>query len=100
MPIQLDPEAFELNALSEFADHLDGKRVLEVGCGKGRLTWRYADRPAHVIAIDPDSTRLKQAIADLPPRLSGKIEFHLNDIESFAASGPSPFDTVILAWSL
>ena len=32
---------------------LGGAEVLEIGCGDGRLTWRYAERAAYVTAIEP-----------------------------------------------
>jgi hypothetical protein len=46
MTIRVDPEQNETSALCGFAD-LDGCRVLDVGCGDGRLTWLYADMAAH-----------------------------------------------------
>jgi tRNA G46 methylase TrmB len=39
-------------ALFSFVD-LDGRHVVEIGCGDGRLTWHYADRAAQVTAIEP-----------------------------------------------
>lgn len=100
MSIRLDPEEAELTALVAFAADLDGKRVLEVGCGTGRLTWRYADRTAHVVGIDPNAARVDRAMADTPSRLRDRVEFHAADIETFAATAPGKFETVILAWSL
>ena len=52
MTIRVDPENGEPRALFNLVD-LSSRRVLEIGCGDGRLTWRYADRAAHVTAIDP-----------------------------------------------
>ena len=53
MTIRTDPENNEPNALFALAD-FNGRRVLEIGCGDGRLTWRYADKAAHVTAIEPN----------------------------------------------
>jgi 2-polyprenyl-3-methyl-5-hydroxy-6-metoxy-1,4-benzoquinol methylase len=50
MPIRIDPDN------NETPDNFNGQRVLEIGCGSGRLTWRYADQAAHVVGIDSDST--------------------------------------------
>ena len=41
----IDPEGAELAALGKLVDFA-GLHVLEVGCGDGRLTWRYADGAA------------------------------------------------------
>ena len=98
MPIRLDPEAAEIKALFEAVDNFTGKRVLEVGCGDGRLTWRYADHAARVTAIDPDPARIDKAVAACPPRLRDRLEFRTQALQSFE-SGPE-FDLIILAWSL
>ncbi|HEY2965307.1 MAG TPA: class I SAM-dependent methyltransferase, partial [Actinomycetota bacterium] len=50
--VRIDPEGNETEALFALVD-LGDAEVLEIGCGDGRLTWRYADRTAHVTAIDP-----------------------------------------------
>ena len=49
MMIRVDPENNEPRALFDLAD-FNGRSVLEIGCGDGRLTWRYADNVAHVTA--------------------------------------------------
>ena len=49
-----DPEGAETDALARLAP-VDGLRVLELGCGDGRLTLRYADSAASVLAVDPDA---------------------------------------------
>jgi cyclopropane fatty-acyl-phospholipid synthase-like methyltransferase len=97
MTVRVDPEQNETRALFSFVD-LDGRRVLEIGCGDGRLTWRYADDAARVIAIDPDPARLARAVAACPPRLRNRVEFRLEPLQSFTSG--AGFDLVILAWSL
>ena len=37
----LDPEGVETRVLHDLVD-FRGKDVLEIGCGDGRMTWRYA----------------------------------------------------------
>jgi 2-polyprenyl-3-methyl-5-hydroxy-6-metoxy-1,4-benzoquinol methylase len=100
MAIRVDPENSETHALFDLED-FTGRRVLEIGCGNGRLTWRYAGRAAHVTAIDPFSDGIKQAQADLPDELRDRVDFRNVSFDDFAAaSGLSVFDTVILSWSL
>lgn len=100
MAIQQDPERNETRALFDLADFND-KKVLEIGCGNGRLTWRFADRAAHVTAIDEWSEGIEQAREDLPKELIGRVEFHDIAFEDLAATSPSSvYDIVLLSWSL
>ena len=98
MPVFPDPEDTETKALHDFAE-FSGQRVLEIGCGDGRLTWRYADRAASVVAIDPKVEDIKIANEDCPEDLHHKIEFrvaHLEDLDIPAEK----FDLALLSWSL
>lgn len=100
MSITVDPEGTEIRSLLEVAD-LDGRNVLEIGCGDGRFTWRYADKTRHVTAIDPAAEQIALARQKLPERLKGHVEFRDISFEDFAsATAPSSFDTVILSWAL
>jgi len=100
MTIRLDPENNETRALFDLAE-FGGKHVLEIGCGDGRLTWRYAGRAAHVTAIDPFAPGIARARENLPPELQDRVEFLHAAFEAFAAAhAPSEFDMAILSWSL
>ena len=100
MAIRIDPENNETPALLDMAN-FNGQRVLEIGCGNGRVTWRYADKAAHVTGIDPDARQIARAREQLPSPLQNRIEFHSIAFEDFAsASEESVFDIVILARSL
>jgi ubiquinone/menaquinone biosynthesis C-methylase UbiE len=63
-----DPEGAEVSRLLA-ACPFPGKRVLEIGCGSGKLTWLYADQPRQVVGIDPAACELRQAKADRPPSI-------------------------------
>jgi 2-polyprenyl-3-methyl-5-hydroxy-6-metoxy-1,4-benzoquinol methylase len=100
MNVRVDPENNETRSLFQIA-RLEGGEVLEVGCGDGRLTWRYASRAAHVIAIDPYEPSILRARDSLPRELLATVEFRPAAFEDFATScAGSRFDTVILSWSL
>ena len=98
MTVQRDPEEREINHLHAFADFA-GARVLEIGCGEGRLMWRYAGAPAWVVGIDLDPARLDVASREIPPGLRSTVTFALAKAEAL----PFPretFDLAVLAWSL
>jgi len=100
MAIRIDPENNETRALFDMAN-FGGQHVLEIGCGNGRVTWRYADKAAHVTGIDPDASQIALAREQLPNQLQDRIEFHSTALEEFgSASEASAFDLVILARSL
>lgn len=100
MPIHNDPEGNESKALAELVN-FSGMRVLEVGCGDGRLTWQYAIHAAHVTAIDPDYDEIQLAKQDQPDVLKDHVEFIYTDIEDYELKPGMPkFDIVLFTWSL
>jgi len=98
MTIRQDPEDSETQALLDFAGDLSGKTVLEIGCGDGRLTFRYAARAARVHAIDPSEKKIAKARRKLPAALQDRVEFWATGIENFFA--PEKYDLALLSWSL
>jgi 2-polyprenyl-3-methyl-5-hydroxy-6-metoxy-1,4-benzoquinol methylase len=100
MAVIKDPEGNEtstLHALVDFKNH----HVLEVGCGDGRLTWRYAGDAASVTAIDPDGKAVEAARAGAPEELKGRVRFLESTLEDFArSSSDQRFDVAIFSWSL
>jgi ubiquinone/menaquinone biosynthesis C-methylase UbiE len=98
MGYAIDPEGNETRVLHEMID-VEGKDVLEIGCGDGRMTWRYAGRARSILALDPKAERIEQAIASTPDDLKPVVTFRVADI----ANGGLPeaaFDVAILSWSL
>jgi 2-polyprenyl-3-methyl-5-hydroxy-6-metoxy-1,4-benzoquinol methylase len=90
-----DPQDVELAALTRFADGFAGKRVLEVGCGRGRLTRRFAPEAAFIDAIDPNEEKIAAAREAGVP---ANVTYHELALEEFRAS--APYDLVLLSWSL
>jgi 2-polyprenyl-3-methyl-5-hydroxy-6-metoxy-1,4-benzoquinol methylase len=100
MPILRDPHNEEAAILLTLAD-FRGKRVLEVGCGDGRLTWAYAALAADVVGIDPEAERIAAADVAAPPELRDRLRFLASGIEAFAgSSADSQFDIIVFSWSL
>lgn len=98
MARRIDPEGAEIAVLNGLAP-VDGLRVLELGCGDGRLTFRYAHAAERVLAVDPDEGKIAAARAGLPDALADRV--------SFAAAGAADvdapqrsFDLALFAWSL
>jgi cyclopropane fatty-acyl-phospholipid synthase-like methyltransferase len=100
MAIRIDPENNETKALFSMAE-FKGQRVLEIGCGDGRLTRLYAGRVAHVTAVDPWAEGIAKAKNNLPAELHDWVTFNQAPFLDYAKKKkPSSFDTAILAWSL
>ena len=97
MTLQKDPEQYETKHLLKYAD-FSGRRVLEIGCGEGRLTWRYAARPAMTIGIDPDRDALRVATIDRPSDLEERVHFS-NAQAEWLPFQKETFDLAVLAWS-
>ena len=97
MSVNKDPEKNERAHLLKHAD-FSGKRVLEVGCGDGRLTWRYADHAARVVGIDLDRDELRVASIERPSDLEGSVSFlQANSIR--LPFRDEAFEGAIFAWS-
>ncbi len=100
MAIVKDPEGYEISTLNEMVD-FNNLSVLEIGCGEGRLTWRYAERAAHVTAIDPNAMDIEKARDNIPDLLKGRVRFVVSTIEEYAASTDIQLvDIAIFSWSL
>jgi ubiquinone/menaquinone biosynthesis C-methylase UbiE len=99
LPIRLDPERNEPAALLDFVGSFTGKRILEIGCGDGRLTWLYAERAAYVLGIDPDADDVALAIQNCPAHLRERVEFRVGTIQELDLPAEK-FDLALLAWSL
>jgi ubiquinone/menaquinone biosynthesis C-methylase UbiE len=95
---RMDPEEIETRYVHDFV-HFADARVLEVGIGEGRLTWRYADVAREVVGIDPQVTRI--VVANL--ERAGALRANVNLVGALAGElpfKPAVFDVALLSWSL
>ena len=89
-----DPERNESQALSRMVPSFGGLRVLEIGCGDGRVTRLYAGAAASVVAIDPKAESIEALRAEFPSvdaRATGIADLDLP---------PRSIDVAIFSWSL
>lgn len=97
MDVEKDPERSEARHLLEHVE-VKSKRILEIGCGDGRLTWSYSASAGKVAAIDLDREALRLARIERPSDLEGRALF----AAASAVRLPFPkagFDLAIFAWS-
>jgi 2-polyprenyl-3-methyl-5-hydroxy-6-metoxy-1,4-benzoquinol methylase len=95
---EVDPEGVETRAIRDLIDFAD-KDVLEIGCGDGRMTRRYADLARSVLAIDPDGDVVAVARAQTPDALRDRVEFRQAGNDDVVLADGA-FDVVILSWSI
>lgn len=98
MSYVIDPDGVEVGVVHDLVD-FEETRVLEAGCGDGRLTWRYANRAKSVLAYDLSEEKVERARANTPFELAGRVQFVAEDVT--AADLPAyAFEVAILSYSL
>ncbi|HWW87133.1 MAG TPA: methyltransferase domain-containing protein [Vicinamibacterales bacterium] len=92
----IDPEQHEVSALLARLPAGAQRRVVEIGCGDGRLTRRYSSKVASVLAIDPDA-------ADIALFRSGGVDANVDvramSIEQLHLPDAS-VEVVLFSWAL
>lgn len=93
----LDDE--QLQKLIAAVGPLEGRRVLDLGCGAGSASVAIARRGARVIAVESSTARLTQArqAADVA---GVKVEFHHSDLADLAFLRADSIELVVAVYSL
>ena len=94
----LDPEGVHADAIRSLAS-IRGQRVLEIGCGDGRLTRALAGESASWLATDPKADAVADARRSLPEALGGRVTFAVAGGAEIEAD-ESEFDLALFSWSL
>ena len=97
MAIRYDEIDQELAALTRLSGGFEGKRVLEVGCGNGRITRKMAPFVSHLDAIDPNEEKIKKAI-EWAGGTAVHVHYHATALDTFEST--EPYDVILLSWSL
>jgi ubiquinone/menaquinone biosynthesis C-methylase UbiE len=93
-----DEAGVETTAIVELVS-FDGKRVLDVGCGEGRLTSFAAVRAESVYAFDPDEENVAAARTALTSEQRNRVRFAVHDAEALNLPRER-FDVALCGWSL
>jgi 2-polyprenyl-3-methyl-5-hydroxy-6-metoxy-1,4-benzoquinol methylase len=94
----VDPEGVHLAALRRLGDFRD-MRILELGCGDGRLTPGIATDAAHVLAFDPDADEVTKARESLPAEFARRVTYKVATGQAIKVK-PWSFDLALFSWSL
>jgi SAM-dependent methyltransferase len=91
--------ALDDDALLRLVGPLEGRRVLDLGCGAGASSVALARAGARVTAVDPSTARLTRArhAADLA---EVKVEFHHCDLADLAFVRADSVDAALAVYSL
>jgi len=98
MAIRHDPEGAETRVVHALVD-FRGQDVLEVGCGDGRLTWRYCAGARSVLALDPKADEIATARREAARLGHHHVVFEAADITTWAPPAAG-FDVAVLSWSI
>ncbi len=89
-----DPENIEIKSIKKEVD-IKNKRILEIGCGTGRITKQIAEKAKEIIAIDHNKEAIKYCVKKY--KSLKNIKFLYDDVENIKIKNQY-FDIVITGW--
>jgi len=99
MALVIDPAKVEIRMLKQAVDW-EGKHVLEVGCGEGRLTQRLLGMGVRrIMAIDTNAERITKAKRNLPAPLKRLVTYRAVQADEIKHPA-STYDIVVFSWVL
>jgi ubiquinone/menaquinone biosynthesis C-methylase UbiE len=75
-----------------------GSRVIDIGCGTGRLEFTLAGKCQSVLGIDISERNVVRAHLKLQQNPNEKISFLHNNVQEIASKGQSHFDYAVLTY--
>jgi len=85
--------------INRLIGNVEGRRVLDLGCGTGAAAIALARRGARVIAVETSTSRLAQARL-AAERAEVRIEFHHSDLADLAFLRADAVDLVVSVYAL
>jgi len=79
--------------------YFQGKDVLDIGTGTGRLVWLIAPVARSVVGLDPDTEGIRDASREAQRRGLRNVRFKVSTGQELGV-GRERFDTAIFSWSL
>ena len=98
IPSDYPPLGMEIDLIQRFV-RLTGKRVLEIGCGDGRLTLQYAHMAKKVVAVEAERSLVADARRFAREDGFTNVTFHARRAERMRFGGGA-FDIALFSWSL
>jgi ubiquinone/menaquinone biosynthesis C-methylase UbiE len=92
------PAGMELRLIQRHVG-LKARRILEIGCGDGRLTRQFAPLASSVVAIEPDAAKIAVARRLAASEGISNVSFRVAAAERLRLGG-DPFEVALFSWSL
>jgi ubiquinone/menaquinone biosynthesis C-methylase UbiE len=78
---------------------LEGRRILEIGCGDGRLTRQLAQVASSIVAVEPEAAKIAGARRLAAAEGITNVSFRVGSAQDVRLAG-DPFEVALFSWSL